>query len=90
MIAILGAGISGLTLAYELQKREIPYRKLERPFPWSEDFGEFRKKFPITIFGLGAGVNAEPLHSEKYDFNDELLTVGIDMFLGIVDYYSSL
>lgn len=66
------------------------YQKLQEPFPWSEDFGEFRHQFPITIFGLGAGEDRPPLHSEKYDFNDELIQVGIGMFSGIVDYYSSL
>lgn len=66
------------------------YQLLEQPFPWSEDFGEFRRQFPIAVFGLGAGEDKPPLHSEKYDFNDELIPVGITMFAGIVDYYSSL
>ncbi|MFC5410634.1 protoporphyrinogen oxidase [Larkinella bovis] len=30
MIAIIGAGISGLTLAYELQQRHVPYRLFDR------------------------------------------------------------
>ena len=30
MIAIIGAGISGLTLAYDLQQRQIPYRLFDR------------------------------------------------------------
>lgn len=68
----------------------LPYHQLESPFPWSEDFGEFGKQFPITIFGLGAGEEKPPLHSEKYDFNDNLIPVGISMFKGIVDYYQSL
>lgn len=66
------------------------YQTLEQPFPWSEDFGEFRRQFPIVIFGLGAGEDKPPLHSEKYDFNDELIPVGIAMFAGIVDSYASL
>lgn len=71
-------------------KQTFSCQELEAPFPWSEDFGEFRRQFPITIFGLGAGEGSPPLHSEKYDFNDELIRVGIGMFSGIVDYYSSL
>lgn len=71
-------------------QKTFSYQELEEPFPWSEDFGEFRRQFPITIFGLGAGEESPPLHSEKYDFNDELIRVGIEMFSGIVDYYSSL
>ncbi|MDX1640164.1 MAG: amidohydrolase [Balneolaceae bacterium] len=72
------------------EKNGLEYQNLDKPFPWSEDFGEFRRQFPITIFGLGAGEDHPPLHSEKYDFNDKLIPTGITMFAGIVDYYSSL
>ncbi len=68
----------------------LSLHELEAPFPWSEDFGEFGRQFPITIFGLGAGDDMPPLHSEKFDFNDELIPTGITMFRGIVDYYQSL
>ena len=53
---------------------------MDEPFPWSEDFGEFRKKCPITLFGLGTGENHPPLHSEKYDFNDRLIEAGVKLF----------
>lgn len=72
------------------ETREMEHHPLEAPFPWSEDFGEFGRQFPIAIFGLGAGVNKPPLHSEKYDFNDDLIPTGIAMFRGIVDYYQSM
>lgn len=57
---------------------------LPEPFPWSEDFGEFRKKCPITIFGLGAGKDYAPLHSEVYDFNDSVIETGVRTFIGIL------
>lgn len=72
------------------RKKGLKFQEIESAFPWSEDFGEFRRQFPITIFGLGAGEDKPPLHSEKYDFNDELIPVGIAMFTGIVDYYRTL
>lgn len=72
------------------KNKGLNLQELEAPFPWSEDFGEFGQKFPITIFGLGAGEDTPPLHSEKYDFNDALIPAGIAMFRGIVDYYQSL
>lgn len=71
-------------------RKELNYVHLETPFPWSEDFGEFGRQFPIAIFGLGAGEEKPPLHSEKYDFNDKLIPTGVTMFRGIVDYYQSL
>ena len=67
----------------------LSFQELETPFPWSEDFGEFGRQFPITIFGLGAGEEKSPLHSENYDFNDDLIPAGITMFRGIVDYYGN-
>jgi len=45
----------------------------EDPFPWSEDFGHFSAKYPSLLFGVGVGVNHEPLHSAKYDFNDNII-----------------
>lgn len=62
--------------------------ELESPFPWSEDFGRFGDKLPITLFGLGSGKDSAPLHSEKYDFNDSLLPTGVNLFKAILDYYS--
>ncbi len=67
-----------------------PLEIMDRPFPWSEDFGEFRKQFPITIFGLGAGKNHPHLHFEKYDFNDDLIPAGVKIFSEIVESYSAL
>ena len=58
--------------------------QLNEAFPWSEDFGEFRKKCPIAIFGLGAGKDSAPLHSEMYDFNDSIIEAGINTFIGII------
>lgn len=58
--------------------------KLKTPFPWSEDFGSFREKFPITLFGLGAGLKHAPLHSEMYDFNDRLIMKGVELFTSII------
>lgn len=53
---------------------------MDEPIAWSEDFGDFRKKSPITLFGIGAGLDSAPLHSEVYDFNDELIPTGIAIF----------
>ena len=57
----------------------------ERPFPWSEDFGHFTEKYPGALFGLGAGVHTPPLHSPNYDFPDELIPAGVEMFKGIIE-----
>ena len=58
---------------------------IKEPFPWSEDFGRFGSICPICLFGLGSGLEHEPLHSPIYDFEDEIIDTGVEVFyqLGI-------
>ncbi|REL29110.1 amidohydrolase [Rhodohalobacter sp. SW132] len=62
------------------KKQSINIEELDEPIRWSEDFGSFRKNGPITLFGLGAGEKHETLHSETYDFNDDLIACGAKTF----------
>jgi len=54
------------------------------PFRWSEDFGLFSQSCPSYLFGLGAGENHQQLHEPTYDFPDELIESGVQVFNGIV------
>ena len=72
------AGVEQLQAAAE--KLSMDIEKLDRPIAWSEDFGKFRKKCPITLFGLGSGEQTPPLHSENYDFDDDLIPAGVSIF----------
>ena len=58
---------------------------IKEPFPWSEDFGRFGVLCPVCLFGLGSGFEHEPLHSPIYDFEDEIIDTGIDVFEKIVE-----
>ena len=53
--------------------------ELERPFPWSEDFGHFTGRYPGVLYGLGSGVETPALHAPTYDFPDELLEPGVEI-----------
>lgn len=55
------------------------------PFRWGEDFGLFTQRFKGAMFGLGAGENMPALHNPDYDFPDELIETGIDMFAAIAE-----
>lgn len=59
---------------------------IEKPFPFrfGEDFGWFAQNYRSAMFGLGAGINTPALHHVDYDFPDEILPTGIDMFMGIL------
>lgn len=66
------------------QELRLSVNKISTPFPWSEDFGRFGVLCPVCLFGLGCGLEHEPLHSPIYDFEDEIIDTGIDVFEKIV------
>ena len=58
---------------------------LETPMRWSEDFGHYLKKIPGAFFGIGAGMVHPPLHTENYEYPDELLPYAIDAFVKLME-----
>ena len=69
------------------EKLQRPFEELGVPFRWSEDFSQYAVKHKTHIFGLGAGEDMAPLHASTYDFPDELLESGAEMF---VEFYNRL
>jgi amidohydrolase len=53
---------------------------LTEPFRWSEDFSYFTQNYPGCLFGLGAGTSQPELHHPDYDFPDEIIETGINLF----------
>jgi amidohydrolase len=51
------------------------------PFPWGEDFGLFTEQIAGAMFCLGAGKNTPSLHNPDYDFPDDLIKTGSEMFI---------
>ncbi|MBN1387067.1 MAG: amidohydrolase [Bacteroidales bacterium] len=66
--------------AYNLDLETI---EMTVPFKWSEDFSHFTKNYRGAMFGLGAGNDHPALHNPDYDFPDEIIATGINMFLNI-------
>jgi amidohydrolase len=62
----------------------LPLTEKPEPFRWSEDFGLFSQVCPSFLFGLGSGENCPQLHEGTYDFPDELIETGMEMFEGIL------
>ncbi len=62
---------------------DVGYQILEEPFRWSEDFGYYTRDCKTCFFGLGAGEYRPDLHHENYDFPDEIMATGLEVFLGI-------
>ncbi|EPR68937.1 amidohydrolase [Cyclobacterium qasimii] len=57
----------------------------QTPFRWSEDFGALSSTTKSMLFGLGAGKTHPQLHENSYDFPDELLPIGVDLFYTIIE-----
>jgi len=54
------------------------------PMRWSEDFGLFGHSARAAMFLLGAGTEHPQLHNPDYDFPEELIAVGVDIFSGAI------
>ena len=68
MIVIIGAGISGLTLAYELEKAKKPYMLIES----SSRTGGYIHSVQMNAYTLEVGPNSVLIDSAFQEFLDEL------------------
>ncbi len=53
------------------------------PFKWGEDFGLFTQRYKGAMFGIGSGENHPALHNPDFDFPDDIIPVGMKMFIRI-------
>lgn len=65
--------------------RGMDYVRPEYPFKWGEDFGQFTQRFKGGMFGIGAGVDHPALHNPDYDFPDEIIKTGVQLYRQIVN-----
>ena len=54
--------------------------EMEEPIRSSEDFGWYQKKIPGVLFFLGSGKDCPELHTKTYEFPDDLLEPGVELF----------
>jgi len=72
-------------LEHSASKYGVPSVVLEQPNRWSEDFAHYSLACKAAIFGLGSGVEHADLHSPNYDFPDEIIEPGVNLFKGIAE-----
>jgi len=65
------------------KRSDLSTENLMFPFRWSEDFGHFLDNYPGALFGIGAGIDHPALHHPDYDFPDELIDTGVQIFSNI-------
>lgn len=77
---------SSLNDIIEMAANELDMKVFKRdvPFAWLEDFGHFTSQFQGSLFGLGAGESHPALHNNNYDFPDEIIEPGMNLFYKII------
>lgn len=75
--------LSELAGENKLQTVDVDY-----PFRWSEDFGHFTSKHKGVLFGLGAGAKQPALHHPDYDFPDDIIPAGIQIFNSVINTFN--
>ena len=65
------------------RQNNLEIETIENPFKWSEDFGYYSQHYKSCLFGLGSGISQPPLHNPDYDFPDEIIESGINIFYSI-------
>ncbi len=58
---------------------------IDKPFRWSEDFGEYLKITKGAFIGIGDGEEYPGLHTQEYDFPDYIIETCINVMKGIVE-----
>ena len=59
----------------------VPFMKMDSLWRPSEDFGYYLKECPGALFYVGNGTDHPAVHTDAYDFNDEILEPAVDVFL---------
>lgn len=57
----------------------VDFDRLKEPFMIAEDFSYYGLKVPSVFFLLGTGSD-EPLHSDRFDFDEKVLVSGVELF----------
>lgn len=69
--------------ARDLLTPSFTFKTLETPYMQGEDFSFYMKRVPGLFLFLGTGDTA-PLHSEKFDFDEEILEIGLNVYLKLL------
>jgi amidohydrolase len=55
------------------------------PSRGSEDFAWYTKRTKGAMFWVGAGEKRSPIHTARFDFNDEIIPTVVDLFMALLN-----
>ena len=64
-------------------KNGLTFIEMTQPFDFGEDFGLFTDTYKGAMYGIGSGENCPPLHTVDYDFPDDLIEIGSEIFMDL-------
>ena len=72
---------------YDKVREMAAFRELTEPSMITEDFSWYQRYLPGLFFFLGTG-NTPALHTNNFDFNEEILTKGVDFLEKLAESYT--
>jgi len=66
-------------------KKNIPMLELNEAFRASEDFGHYMKLTKGSYCYIGNGEDYPNIHTFEYDFKDDLIETGVELFKGLAE-----
>ncbi len=78
--AVENCGVMVNSLEKLCTEKAFAYEYLPEPYFWSEDFAFYGELSQICFFGLGSGIKQPHLHALNYDFNDNIIKTGVEMY----------
>lgn len=71
-------------IVHAAQTLGLSIQQQAHPFKFGEDFGWLSQACQGALFGLGAGKTTPALHHPDYDFPDDLISTGVQLFQQII------
>lgn len=77
--------VSSDKIRHVCKEKGIPIAELTEAFRASEDFGHYTKLTKGSYCYIGNGEDYPNLHSYEYDFRDDLIETGVELFKGLAE-----
>ncbi|MFS0784059.1 M20 metallopeptidase family protein [Bacillus sp. 1P06AnD] len=65
------------------EEKGLPLREMPAPYRASEDFGHYLKYVKGAYVYIGNGEDYPQVHTYEYDYRDEILETGVELFKGL-------
>ena len=66
------------------KEKNLTIEEVEEPFRWSEDFGYYLSVCKGAFFGVGDGEDYAQLHTESFEYPDEISAYALKVFMGLI------